>query len=264
MVEHEMMVKTICFKTLRELFGLDNDFNIIAGPCAIESKEQMESVAKILKKNAVVFLRGGAYKPRTSPYDFQGLGLDGLKILDDVRKCYNLLTVTEILDPRDVELGMRYTDIIQIGSRNMQNYSLLKEVGKSNHPVLLKRGMMATLQEFLYAAEYLAYEGNERIILCERGIRTFENGIRNMLDIAGIATIKNETSLSVIADLSHSLGRKDIIKLVAKCLVPLCNGIMVEIHPDPKNALSDSQQQLNFDEFTDVVNVIQMVLDRNK
>lgn len=260
----ELLVKTKKFKSLSEMFAIDKGVSIIAGPCAIESYKQLDSVAQTLVKNNVKFLRGGAYKPRTSPYDFQGLGLDGLKILDDIRKKYNLLAVSEIMDPRDIEMGLKYTDIIQIGSRNMQNYSLLKEVGKTDHPILLKRGMMATCGEFILAAEYIVKEGNHNIILCERGIRTFENKTRNMIDIACIAEILNETSLPIIVDLSHSLGRKDIVKLVAQCLAPICNGLMIEVHPDPPSALSDSQQQLNFSEFMELTQFIKMNCVKNK
>ena len=249
-----LLVNRIQFKTINEMFNLENKYNIFAGPCAIESLEQMEEVARVLVFNNVKFIRGGAYKPRTSPYDFQGLGLEGLEILDYVRKKYNLLAVSEIMDPRDVEYGLVYTDIIQIGSRNMQNFSLLKEVGKTQHPVLLKRGMMSTVKEFLLAAEYIVSNGNENIILCERGIRTFEDSTRNTLDISCIAIVKHDTSLPIIADLSHSLGRKDIIQLISKSLYAMgCDGIMLEVHPNPPVALSDSAQQLNFEEFKAVV-----------
>lgn len=245
-----LLVKSKKIKSLSEMFGIEQGVSLIAGPCSIESYEQMEVVAQNLVKNEVRFIRGGAYKPRTSPYDFQGLGLDYLKILDDIRKKYSLLAVSEILDPRDIEIGIRYTDIIQIGSRNMQNYSLLKEIGKTNHPVLLKRGMMATVNEFLLAAEYITLNGNENIIMCEIGIRTFENSTRNTLDISCIAIIKQDTSLPIIVDLSHSLGRKDIIFNVMKAIMAMnVDGIMIEIHNLPENAQSDSEQQLNLTEF---------------
>ena len=254
-----LLVKSKKIKSLSEMFGIEQGVSLIAGPCSIESYEQMEVVAQNLVKNEVRFIRGGAYKPRTSPYDFQGLGLDYLKILDDIRKKYSLLAVSEILDPRDIEIGIRYTDIIQIGSRNMQNYSLLKEIGKINHPILLKRGMMATINEFLFAAEYIASNGNENIIMCERGIRTFETYTRNTLDITCIAAIKKETSLPVIADLSHSLGRTDLALPIAKSVKALgVDGIMVEMCESPNKALSDAHQHLSFKQFDELVGQLRM------
>ena len=251
----DLLVKNKKFKSLSEMFGTEQDVSIIAGPCSIENYKQMELLAQTLIKNNVRFIRGGAYKPRTSPYDFQGLGLDGLKILDDIRKRYSLLAVSEIMDTRDIENGIKYTDIIQIGSRNMQNYSLLKEVGKTQHPVMLKRGMMSTIEEFLLAAEYIVSEGNSNIIMCERGIRTFETLTRNTLDLTCVAVIKQQTSLPVIADLSHSLGRKDILTPMSKALKALkVDGIMLEVHNDPEHALSDSKQQLSFAEFQEFYN----------
>jgi len=259
----ELLVKSKKFKNLFEMFGLEQGVSIMAGPCSIESYEQMELVAQTLVKNNVRFIRGGAFKPRTSPYDFQGLGLDGLKILDDIRKKYNLLAVSEIMDPRDIEDGVKYTDIIQIGSRNMQNYSLLKEVGRIQHPILIKRGMMSTIEELIFAAEYIVSNGNENIILCERGIRTYENSTRNTLDISCIAIIKKETGLPIIADLSHALGRKDIIIPIAKSVLASgADGIMVEVHNNPTNALSDKEQQLTFEEFRNFCNIDNMNLVR--
>ena len=249
----QLLVRSEKFKSLPEMFGIENNENImsvIAGPCAIESYEQMELVAQVLVKNNVRFIRGGAYKPRTSPYDFQGLQSDGLKIMNDIRNKYNLLAVSEIMDPRDIEIVEKHTDIMQIGSRNMQNFSLLKEVGQSKHPVLLKRGMMSTVDEFLLAAEYIASNGNKNIILCERGIRTFENSTRFTLDFSCIAIVKHETSLPVIADLSHSLGRTDIAPMMAKALKSMgTDGIMIEAHPSPEKALSDKNRQFNLDQL---------------
>ena len=253
----ELLVKVKDFKSLPQLFGIEEGLSLIAGPCAIENYRQMELVAQNLVKNKVRFIRGGAYKPRTSPYDFQGLGLDGLKILDDIRKKYNLISVTEIMDPRDVETGIKYTDIIQIGSRNMQNFSLLKEVGKTQHPILLKRGMMSTVNEFLLAAEYIVCNGNENLILCERGIRSFDSNTRNILDIACICDVKQQTQLPLIVDLSHSLGRKDILLPIAKAIKTMqVDAIMLEIHNNPSNALSDKSQQLSLPEFDDFVRKI--------
>jgi 3-deoxy-7-phosphoheptulonate synthase/chorismate mutase len=246
---NNLIVKKKSFQGFRDLFDVDPP-QMIAGPCAVESPEQTEEIAKRLVAGKIKFMRGGAYKPRTSPYDFQGLGEEGLRILDFVRKKYSLKVIAEILDPRDMELGLEYVDIIQIGSRNMSNTALLKEAGAIRCPVILKRGMMSTLSEFLLAAEYIAKGGNRQLILCERGIRTFESSVRNVLDIASVAIIKKETSLPVIVDLSHSLGRKDILTPVAKAVLALgADALMIETHDNPEKALSDAGQQLSFDEL---------------
>ena len=239
------------FNSIKEQFSsLKDNFYIIAGPCSVESQEIMDKVAKELYLSGVKFLRGGAFKPRTSPYDFQGLGKQGIKILSETAKKYGMLTVSEIVDPRYLEYMIEFIDILQVGSRNMQNFELLKEIGKSGHPVILKRGMCATTEEFKFAAEYIACEGNRNITMCERGIRTFETATRNTLDISCMAILKKETQLPVIADLSHSLGRKDILPDIARAVMALgVDGIMVEVHSDPKNALSDNFQQLTIDEF---------------
>lgn len=246
------------FKSIREIFDIrDEEDVIIAGPCAIENTDYIDSVGSLLNSKGVKFLRGGAYKPRTSPYDFQGLKTKGLEILHEVGKKYNLYTVAEIVDTRDVDKALEYIDIIQIGARNMQNFELLKEVGQTGHPVLLKRGMSSTIQELIYAAEYVALQGNRKVILCERGIRTFENKTRNTLDISSIPILKQETNLSIIVDLSHSLGRKDIICSIAKAVMAAgADGIMVEVHPNPSMALSDSKQQLDFNEFEELLRVL--------
>lgn len=247
--------KNIKFKSINEMFGLStNKPIIIAGPCAIENKAYLDQVAEVLCMNNIKFLRAGSYKPRTSPYDFSGLREEGLHILKEIRNKYDLITVTEVLDTRDVELVAEFADILQIGSRNMQNFELLKEVGRLDKPVLLKRGFSATLEEFMLAAEYIALQGNRNIILCERGIRTYETSTRNTLDISSVPIIKQETNLPIIVDLSHSLGRKDIIKPIAKAAIAVgADGIMVEVHPQPELALSDSNQQLNLDEFNDLI-----------
>lgn len=224
---------------------------VIAGPCAVESYEQLSEIAIFLKENGVKLLRAGAYKPRTSPKSFQGLGREGVKIIYDICKQYNLLSVSEIMDARDVEYMENKIDILQVGSRNMYNYSLLKELGKTNKPILLKRGLMATVEEFINAAEYIRMGGNYRVIMCERGIRTFESITRNTLDIACIALLKLNTNYPVVSDLSHSLGRKDIIIPMAKASLEAgANMLMVEVHPDPSIAKSDAKQQLNKSEFT--------------
>lgn len=254
-----LVINKTQFTIFKDMFKLDRPTAVIAGPCSIESREQLENIAAVLAANKIPFIRGGAFKPRTSPYDFQGLGVEGLKLINAVGKEYGLFTVSEIMDTRDVEYGVKYLDIIQVGSRNMTNFSLLKELGKTKHPVLLKRGFMSTLSEFLNAAEYIVSEGNTSLIMCERGVRTFDNATRNMLDIAGIALIKKETSLPVIADLSHSLGRKDILLPVAKAVLALgADGIMLEVHPDPNKALSDQQQQLNPEEFSALMNQLKL------
>lgn len=247
---------------LAEMLGLkSNVIPIIAGPCGIESKEQLKSVGNYLKSKSIKLMRGGAYKPRTSPYSFQGLGEEGLEILREVGEMYDLITVTEVLDVRDVDKVAKYADVLQIGARNMFNYQLLKEVGRQNKPVLLKRGVCATVMEFLYAAEYVAAEGNKKIILCERGIRTYETSTRYTLDISCIPIIKKEIDLPIIADLSHSLGRKDIVSPVAKAVFAAgADGIMVEVHPNPKEALSDGFQQLDFMEFTSLLEGISSYL----
>lgn len=247
------------FLKIQQIFNLpDEQPVIIAGPCAVEKLEYLESIAAYLSAKGIKFLRGGAYKPRTSPYDFQGLGEAGLKILQEVGRKYGMFTVTEVVDTRDVELVAQYVDILQVGARNMQNFELLKEVGSTNHPILLKRGMMSTMQEFIFAAEYVGLRGNRKIMLCERGIRTFETKTRNTLDISSIPIIKKETSLPILVDLSHSLGRKDIINPIAKAaLAAGADGIIMEVHPHPEFALSDAKQQLNPAEFEELLKYIQ-------
>ena len=248
------------FASLTDVLNLPaNKLAVIAGPCSVESYSGFEEVAIPLKEIGIRCIRGGAYKPRTSPYDFQGLREDGLKILNEVAKKHDLFTITEVVDTRHVELVSKYADIMQIGSRNMHNYELLKEVGISGHPVMLKRGFNATIEEFMLAAEYIVLNGNRNIILCERGIRTFETKTRNTLDISCIPIIKLETSLSIVADLSHSLGRKDIIYPIAKAVIAAgADGIMVEVHPDPDTALSDGKQQMNMNEFNEFINCLEI------
>ena len=245
-----LLIHTLHFPSLANLFHLNNETQFLAGPCSVESLEQMEVIARFLQSKGMRFIRAGAYKPRTSPYSFQGLGEEGLQIIKHVSSKYSLFSISEIMDARDIELFLKHIDILQVGSRNMQNTTLLKEIGKTNHPVLLKRGMMSTLKEFLLAAEYIVAGGNKNLILCERGIRTFEESTRNTLDISTIAIIKNETSLPVIVDLSHSLGRKDILLPVSKAVQALnVDGIMLEVHNEPAKALSDARYQLSLEEF---------------
>lgn len=224
---------------------------LIAGPCSIESKDQLQTVAFALKQAGVRVLRGGAFKPRTSPYDFQGLGgEEGLKIMNDVAEEMDMVTISEIMSPSQIEIASPYIDIFQIGARNMQNFDLLKAIGQTKKPVLLKRGPSATLKEFMLAAEYLLDQGNEQVMLIERGIRTFETATRNTLDISAVPILKQETHLPVLVDVSHSTGRKDILLPCAKAaLAAGADGVMVEVHPDPPSALSDANQQINIEEF---------------
>lgn len=223
---------------------------LVAGPCAVESEVQMEAAARFLAERGVRFLRGGAFKPRSSPYSFQGLGEEGLRILSEVAARYGMITVTEVMDTRSVERVSSYAEILQIGSRNMYNYDLLREVGRCRKPVLLKRGLSATLEELLWSAEYIVSEGNDQVILCERGIRTYENQTRNTLDISAVPLLRQKSFLPVIVDVSHAAGRRDILAPLARAaLAAGANGLMVEVHPCPEVARSDSQQQLDFEGF---------------
>jgi len=223
---------------------------LMAGPCAIESREQIIKSAKGVKEAGAQFLRGGAFKPRTSPYSFQGLEKEGLKIMREAADEYGLLAVSEIISENDMDIAQEYIDIIQIGARNAQNFRLLKEAGKSKLPVLLKRGIATTIEELLSAAEYIMSEGNYNIILCERGIRTFETATRNTLDISAIPVLKSKTHLPVIIDPSHATGRSAFVPSMAMAAIAAgADGLIVEVHPDPKFAVSDAAQQLSIPEF---------------
>ncbi len=223
---------------------------VIAGPCAVEGREQIAEVAAGLSRLGVRLLRGSAFKPRTSPYNFQGLGEEGLVWLAEAARRHGMAVVTEVIDPRDVEMVGRYADILQVGSRNMHNFALLRAVGAAGRPVLLKRGFMATVEELLYAAEYVLAGGNGQVVLCERGIRTFERWTRNTLDISAVALLKQESPLPVIVDISHAAGRKDIaLPLARAALAAGADGLMVEVHPWPSLARSDAAQQLDLEEF---------------
>lgn len=231
----------------------DGDFAIIAGPCAIEGLEMLLNTADWIKESGAVILRGGAFKPRTSPYAFQGMKEEGLLYLKQVSDKTGLPVVSEVMDPREVELVYGYVDMLQIGSRNMQNFSLLKEVGKVDKPVLLKRGMAATIEDFLMAAEYIAAEGNDNIVLCERGIRTFENYTRNTLDITAVPILKSLCRLPVIVDPSHGTGRRDLIfPMSLASMAAGADGVMIEVHPCPEDALSDGEQSLDFRDFKEI------------
>ncbi|HCZ0725544.1 TPA: bifunctional 3-deoxy-7-phosphoheptulonate synthase/chorismate mutase [Staphylococcus aureus] len=228
----------------------DGNKSFVFGPCSVESFEQVEAVAKNLHAKGEKFIRGGAFKPRTSPYDFQGLGVEGLKILKQIKDKYDLNVVSEIVNLNDFEVADEYLDVFQIGARNMQNFELLKEAGRTKKPILLKRGLSATIEEFVYAAEYIASQGNQNIILCERGIRTYEKATRNTLDISAVPILKQGTHLPVMVDVTHSTGRKDIMLPTAKAALAVgADGVMAEVHPDPSVALSDAGQQMDLDEF---------------
>ncbi len=223
---------------------------IIAGPCAVESMEQLAETAISVRKSGAKILRGGAFKPRSSPYSFQGLGEEGLKMLHDISVETGLPVVTEVMDTRQIETVCRYADMLQVGSRNMQNYPLLKEVGITRKPVLLKRGMMATIEEFLLAAEYILSQGNEQVVLCERGIRTFENSTRNTLDLSAVPMLKKLSHLPVIVDPSHGTGLRWMVPVMAKAAVAAgADGIIVEVHYKPEEALCDGQQSIDLNEF---------------
>ncbi|SHG96514.1 3-deoxy-7-phosphoheptulonate synthase [Tepidibacter thalassicus] len=233
---------------------ISKDKLIIAGPCAIESYDQLFNTAKFVKSLGANVLRGGAYKPRTSPFSFQGLKEEGLEILKSVKKEVEIPVITELMDVRDLDRVYDVADIIQIGSRNMHNFSLLIEVGKQDKPVFLKRGMSATIKEWINAAEYIAMGGNTNIIMCERGIRTYNDYTRNTLDLAAVPIIKKETGLPVVVDPSHGTGIRELIRPMSLAAFAAgADGIMVEVHPDPENALSDGAQSLNFDEFEELI-----------
>lgn len=230
------------------------DMVIIAGPCSVESEEQTIIIAKEVKKAGADMLRGGAFKPRTSPYSFQGLELQGLKILEKARQLTGLPIVTEVIDPRDVSWVCEYADVLQIGTRNMQNYSLLKEVGRVQKPVLLKRGMYSSLSEMLNCVEYILNEGNPNVILCERGIRTFETYTRNTLDLSAVPALKELSHLPVIVDPSHGTGRLSLIEPMSLAAVASgADGLIVEVHHNPEEALSDKDQALTPVQFTTIV-----------
>jgi 3-deoxy-7-phosphoheptulonate synthase len=218
---------------------------MIAGPCAVESAPLLDEIAAHVKAAGANILRGGAFKPRTSPYSFQGLGEEGLKILRDTGAKHQLPVVTEVMDPRQVEMVCRYADMVQIGARNMQNFDLLREVGQSSKPVLLKRGMSATVRDLLMSAEYILCEGNPQVVLCERGIRSFEDSTRNMLDLSAIPNVKGQSHLPIIADPSHATGRPDLIPWMARAAIAAgADGVHIEVHSCPEKALSDGPQAL--------------------
>ncbi len=254
MTNHHPLIDNLKSNVLNKL-GLNKDEKlIIAGPCAVESKEQMKLVCEELKKNNIKFLRAGAFKPRTSPYDFQGLGIEGLKILKEIKNEYNLKLVSEIPSTNALDEFLDTVDIIQVGTRNMQNFELLKALSKTNKPVLLKRGFGNTLDEFLSAAEYIVLGGNQNIILCERGIRTFEPNTRNTLDLGAVITIKQNLNIPIIVDPSHASGKSShVLPLSLASMACGADGLMIEIHPLPSSSKSDSMQALSFEQFDNLI-----------
>lgn len=235
---------------------------IMAGPCAVESRDQLFETARLVNKSGARILRGGAFKPRSSPYMFQGLGEEGLKLLKEISLETGQPVVTEVMDTRQIEVVSEYADILQIGSRNMQNYPLLKEAGHTKKPVLLKRGMMATIEEFLLAAEYILSQGNDQVILCERGIRTFETSTRNTLDISAVPMLKQLSHLPVIVDPSHATGLRWMVPSMAKAAVAAgADGLIMEVHYNPDTALCDGQQSLSPDEFTDLMTDLRKIAE---
>ncbi|MDQ3801157.1 MAG: 3-deoxy-7-phosphoheptulonate synthase [Acidobacteriota bacterium] len=227
---------------------------VIAGPCSVESREQTISTAFAVRQHGATLLRGGAYKPRTSPYDFQGLGLEALEILREAGDLTGLPVVTEVMSEEDVALVADYADMLQVGARNMQNFALLRKLSKAKRPILLKRGASATVKEWLSAAEYLLHGGNEQVVLCERGIKTFDNSLRNTLDLAAVALVREMTHLPVIVDPSHATGKRSLIGATAKAALAIgADGVIVEVHPQPEIALSDKEQQLTFQGFAEMM-----------
>ncbi|MEG4352431.1 3-deoxy-7-phosphoheptulonate synthase [Microcoleus sp. LAD1_D3] len=247
--EHQTIVK------LSETVSVGGqELLIIGGPCTVESSQQMETVARQLSGASVQALRGGVYKPRTSPYAFQGMGIEGLEILADVSRRYGLPVVTEVMSIAQIEPVVTYADMLQIGSRNMQNFELLKAIGQAGKPVLLKRGLSATIEEFVMAAEYILSHGNPHVVLCERGIRSFDNYTRNVLDLGAVVALKQLTHLPVIVDPSHAVGKRELVAPLAKAAVACgADGLIIECHPQPEKSVSDARQALSLPDMVDLV-----------
>lgn len=263
---HKFKLAAREFKNERTVITIDNHtiggekFTVMAGPCSIESEEQIHETAALVAASGAHILRGGAFKPRTSPYEFQGLGEEGLRYMQSAAKKNNLLSVSEVMDTQDIDLISNYVDILQIGARNMQNFSLLKQVGKSGKPILLKRGLSATYMDFLMAAEYILQTGNPNVILCERGIRTFETYARNTLDIAAIPILRELTHLPIIIDPSHGTGIRSAVPPMAYAAVAAgADGIMVEVHPHPDKSVSDAKQTISPHSFADMMKVLKRI-----
>jgi len=230
--------------------GLGSELVVMAGPCAIESREQLMETAHCVRREGARILRGGAYKPRTSPYSFQGLGVEALKLLAEARETTGMPVISEVMDTSDVEAFDEHVDLLQVGARNMQNFALLRAVGQSRHPVLLKRGLSSTIEEWLLAAEYILAAGNPNVILCERGIRTFETATRNTLDLSAVPVLRQKTHLPIVIDPSHGTGARALVGPMALAGAAVgADGLLIEVHPDPPTALSDGDQSLSFDEF---------------
>jgi 3-deoxy-7-phosphoheptulonate synthase len=242
------------------VFGGDQ-FVVVAGPCSVESRAQLMETAYAVRRAGATVLRGGAYKPRTSPYDFQGLEEDGLRLLAEAREETGLKVCTEVMTPEQVDLVAEYSDVLQIGARNMQNFALLKRVGKATKPVLLKRGLSATIKEFLMSAEYIVGQGNTQVILCERGIRTFETMTRNTLDLSAVPLIGELSHLPIVVDPSHATGKRSLVGPMAKSAVAAgADGLLIEVHPNPEEAWSDGAQSLTFSEFNGLMEEIKRYL----
>jgi 3-deoxy-7-phosphoheptulonate synthase len=236
------------------------EIQIMAGPCAVESREQVLEIAQIVKASGAKIMRGGAFKPRTSPYDFQGLGEEGLKILKEAGETYGLKIITEVMDPGDVERIAHYSDILQVGARSMQNFPLLRKLAKTDKPVLIKRGLSATIEEWIMAAEYVLSGGNKNVMLCERGIRTFETFTRNTLDLSAVAAVKQLTHLPVIVDPSHGTGKRRLVGPMALAGVTAgADGLIIEVHPKPSEALCDGPQSLTGEDFNQLLTQIKQV-----
>ncbi len=243
----------------------DGSFVVMAGPCSVEGREQLLSTAEHVAKQGAHLLRGGAYKPRTSPYEFQGMAEEGLKLLAEAREKTGLKVITEVLDSDDVDLVAQYADILQIGARNMQNFALLKKLGTIGKPVMLKRGLSATIREFLLSAEYVVAHGNPDVILCERGIRTFETATRNTLDLSAVPVINELSHLPIIVDPSHGTGKRSLVKPLAKAAIAVgADGLMTEVHPKPEEAWSDGPQSLRFEEFSQMMRELQPYVELRK
>ncbi|OFY17976.1 MAG: 3-deoxy-7-phosphoheptulonate synthase [Bacteroidetes bacterium GWF2_29_10] len=239
----------------------EGEFSVIAGPCSVENEQQLEAICQHLVQNNIKIIRGGVFKPRSSPYTFRGLGIEGLKMFSNISKKYNLKIITEVMEISQIEQMYPYTDIFQVGTRNSQNFNLLEELGKIEKPVLLKRAMSGTIDELLHSAEYIFSSGNENLILCERGIRTYEDAYRNTLDLNAVPILKEKTHLPVIVDPSHGIGiRRFVEPMTLSAIMSGCDGVIIEIHPTPEEALSDAQQTLNFAESQSLFNKIKEVV----
>jgi 3-deoxy-7-phosphoheptulonate synthase len=251
--------KTIVKLSEKVAFG-GEELVIIGGPCTVESWEQMETVAQKLSTASVQALRGGVYKPRTSPYAFQGMGEQGLEILAGVRSQYNMPVVTEVMSISQIESVAAYADMLQVGSRNMQNFDLLKALGQAGKPILLKRGLAATIEEFVMAAEYILSHGNPDVVLCERGIRSFDDYTRNVLDLGAVAALKQITHLPVIVDPSHAVGKRELVAPVARAAIACgADGLIIECHPEPEKSVSDARQALSLQDMVDLVNSLKLI-----